>query len=273
MSYLIHENSAYRSDIEQTHSEFATAYGRDNVLVVERAGKLIVIIGEHVGVPETESVTLADSKEAVTDHEFVNEASTGRGIVGLSFQECEHSPDVHHLHVLNGRNEPKHGLPTRAAGMDTPGPEGVENHLIPLFEASKEWFEDVYEQFYLSIGGTAELVDVTPEGVKFQAFYADEGEWRHREEVESRLEANDKIEDAVVVESEEQAKAIGEQATWMRVERDAFWVSEWVPFDEPATTRAQLETELDELMEHTPHWDSLFESVAEIVTEDIPLPN
>lgn len=148
--------------------------------------------------------------------------------------------------------------------------EHVDVELIPLFEATLEWFEYIYEQFYFSTGGVGQATKLTPNGIEFSKFHCvhGDGDRQFYEEVFERYENNETIEDALVVENREAAIEAGEQATWVNDEgRDGFWVSEYVPFEEEVTTTDELADELSEIMTNHPDFDDLFEETETVARE------
>ena len=148
--------------------------------------------------------------------------------------------------------------------------EHVDPELIPLFEATLEWFEYIYEQFYFSTGGVGQATSLTPNGVEFSKFHRihGDGDRQFYGEVADRYENNETIEDALVVDDRETAVNAGEQATWLVHEaRDEFWISEYVPFEEEVTTTDELAEALSEIMVNHPDFDDLFEETATVADE------
>lgn len=154
--------------------------------------------------------------------------------------------------------------------------EHVDVELVPLFEATLEWFEYIYEQFYFSTGGVGQATSLTPNGVEFSKFHRihGEGDRQFYEEVADRYENNDTIEDALVVDDGEAAVEAGEQATWLTHDaRDEFWISEYVPFEEEVTTTDELAEALSDIMVNHPDFDDLFEETATVADEMFDLDN
>lgn len=148
--------------------------------------------------------------------------------------------------------------------------EHVEPALVPLFEATLEWFEYIYEQFYFSTGGVGQATHLTPNGVEFSKFHCihGDGDREFYQEVAERYENNETIEDTLVVNDREAAIEAGEQATWLNHEgRDEFWISEYVPFEDEVTTTDELAEELSEIMVNHPDFDELFEETATVADE------
>lgn len=157
--------------------------------------------------------------------------------------------------------------------VDKESEEGTNNvapALIPLFEAPVEWFEEVYEQFYFSVGGVGQIRSLDADGVTFGCHHQVEAEAGQFEAICKRFRENDFIETATVVEDNQSARDIEKRATWLRVEgRTHYWVYERVPFEGTVTTKAELKTQLGELMNSHPDFDTLLvESAAVAATMD-----
>lgn len=145
----------------------------------------------------------------------------------------------------------------------------VDPTIVPLFEETIAWFENIYEQFYFSTGGVGQACNLTPEAVEFSRYECVEEGAGHFEAVTSRYAESDTIGDALVVNDREEAEEVGQQATWVQTEGcDRFWLYERVPFSSRVVTTDGLEEELGEIMENHPDFEELFEESA-TVAEDI----
>jgi hypothetical protein len=51
------------------------------------------------------------------------------------------------------------------------------------------------------------------------------------------------------------------RSTWIDIENhNDMWISEYIPFDHRVTTTEELRSELNDILDHTPDFDALFEA-------------
>lgn len=72
-----------------------------------------------------------------------------------------------------------------------------------------------------------------------------------------------------MVKNYDEARAQATHSTWLTIsdERRLFWIEEYVPFTPPATTSAELKTQLTEIMKTTPEFDALFAAADDVVSD------
>lgn len=157
---------------------------------------------------------------------------------------------------------------TNANAEIPPKWEDINPTLIPLFEETETWFEDAIDHFYLAVGGAGRICKLSPEGVEFFRHHRCDPFTEHFETMVERFSENGTIENVRVVQDRDTAYERDEHSTWIRTESDdRFWIHEYVPFSQRATTPEQLEDELAEVMAQSPDFEDLFKASKEVATE------
>ncbi|MFD1643527.1 hypothetical protein [Halohasta litorea] len=141
----------------------------------------------------------------------------------------------------------------------------VEPALVPLFEEPVPWFEGHHDLFELAAGGTGRVCSLSPTGIVFLDF----GARRFYEDHIQRYETAEAVDGVPVVASEDDALASGEHSTWLSTDDTSVWTYEYVPFTDPVQTAAQLQAQLNRILETPPEWDALFESTTDIFEREL----
>jgi hypothetical protein len=156
-------------------------------------------------------------------------------------------------------------------------PNGVKPALKPLFFGpSGEWFEDIIEQFYMTTGGMGKITTMTPHGVIFA--WVNNGS-QCDNFPDRTVNFDDLIQDDSSVKTlpdytknEKQTVALekNKPVTWKEhIHGDSLYIYEFVPFaEQPITSPEELRSELTEIMEHTPEFESLFNGTKQIAEKN-----
>jgi hypothetical protein len=156
-------------------------------------------------------------------------------------------------------------------------PDDVEPTLRALFFGpSSEWFDNITEQFYLTTGGMGRVVEMTPHGVVFA--WVNNGSsisnYPDRAVNFDSLIPDDSDTKTLPDYTNKQKQVVAlennEPATWKEhIHEDSLYIYEYIPFDEqPVTTPDELRSELTEIMEHTPEFESLFNETKQIAEKE-----
>jgi hypothetical protein len=155
---------------------------------------------------------------------------------------------------------------THDVQYDPPIPEYWENTdkaLIPLFETSKEWFENTgySDTFEMSSFGTGSVHNLTPHGIEFRRFESGHIVKDHLEGWKDKFTNNSEINGVNIVSTRADAYQSKKRSTWIDIENhNDMWISEYIPFDHRVTTTEELRSELNDILDHTPDFDALFEA-------------
>ncbi|CDK38083.1 hypothetical protein [Halorubrum sp. AJ67] len=141
----------------------------------------------------------------------------------------------------------------------------VEPALVPLFEEPVPWFEGHHDLFELAAGRTGRVCTLSPDGILFLDF----GARRFYEDRIERYETAEAVDGVPIVASEDEALANEKHSTWLSIDDTSVWTYEYVPFIDPVQTTAQLQTQLNRILETPPEWDALFESTTDIFEREL----